>query len=334
MPSLYLLHGDDELAMKKFAEALYAKLGDPSIADLNFTRLEGKGLDFNELRNATGSMPFLADRRVVILHDPFASLKSDDAIQRFKSLLDGLPESTALVLLVDDRIDRRDWAVLKEDHWLLKWARDAGDRAVVREMALPDLMKMPAWIRKQAEQRKGEFTAQAASALMERVGNDTRVAELEVAKLLDYVNYSRPVSREDVELLTAQVDDPDIFKLVDALGEKDGKTALDELHMLLDNRDWQPVFAMIVRQFRLLLLTREVLDRNGGSNQVTEALRGEPFRVNPYLAARLTKQAASFSLANLEAIYRRLLDIDASLKSQSLDPSVVLATFIGELIQT
>ena len=330
MPSLYLLHGDDPFAMQKYVDRLFLKLGDPSIAGLNFTRLEGRGLDFNLLANATGAVPFLAERRIVVLHDPLASLKNEDALKRFQRLLETLPDTTALVLLIDDFIDHQDWAVLKADHWLVKWARTAGPRALLLEMMLPTLAQMPTWVRKQAQERGGELTAQAASALVKRVGNDTRVAAQEIAKLLDYVNYARPVTREDVELLTTQLDNPDIFKLVDALGKKDARIAVDELDLLLESQDWQIVFSMIVRQFRLLLLTREILDRPGGLPQVTADLRGEPFRVYPSLAKRLIEQAAGFTMQDLETIYHRLLEIDVTLKSQSLSPATVLTTFIAE----
>ncbi|HEX2979215.1 MAG TPA: hypothetical protein VHO48_03020 [Anaerolineaceae bacterium] len=86
---------------------------------------------------------------------------------------------------------------------------------------------------------------------------------------------------------------------------------------------------MIARQFRLLLLSREVIDERGTSNQIIEALRGEPYRVNSrFVADKLFSQARQFNMRQLETIYRRLLAVDESIKTGQMDPTLALTTFI------
>jgi DNA polymerase-3 subunit delta len=190
---------------------------------------------------------------------------------------------------------------------------------------------MAGWVLKKAVEEKGEFTPQAAAALAEHIGNDTRTATLEIQKLLAYVNYARTITREDVELLSARIDDPDIFGMVDALGEKNGKKALDELHVLMEGEDGLSVLPMIVRQFRLLLLTREIMDQGGSPERIAQDLRSKCFNVNPWMAAKLYRQAGHFSLRALEDIYRRLLALEETLKSTPIDASVAMDTLVAEL---
>jgi DNA polymerase III subunit delta len=118
---------------------------------------------------------------------------------------------------------------------------------------------------------------------------------------------------------------------VDALGARNGKEASLRLHILLEEQDWLSIFGMVTRQFRLLLLAREIVDRGGGPDQVAEELKGEPFRVAPFIAKKLAQQAGRFSLAGLEDIYRRLAALDESLKLSQMDPSVALDLFIADL---
>ena len=344
-PVVYILHGDDEFAMAKYVDAMYKLLSDdPTLADLNFTRLDGRTLNDNDLQTATGSMPFLAERRLVVLLHPFA--RQPEGSQRaaraqfqeaFLARLNRLPDTAALVLVIEDHRRRDDWEVLPETHWLMEWARQAGEKALVKTFSLPTPAEMQKWIRKQAEKAgedkglRGQFTAQAALALVEQVGTDTRVAALEIEKLLDYVNYARPVEQDDVANLTTRLDQPNIFAMVDALGSRDGHKAAAELHILLETQDPLSLFGMIARQFRLLLLVREVMDQGGGPGQAAELLRGEPFRVTPFTASKLYKQASQFSLPGLEAIYRRLLALDETFKTSQMEPSVALDAFIAEL---
>jgi DNA polymerase-3 subunit delta len=338
-PVVYILYGDDEYAISQYVAAMYAKLGDASTADLNFARLDGKTASDNDLRNATGAIPFLADRRIVVLTHPFARMpdghkKTERAIyqQEFTKLLDGLPPTTALVLVIEDQVRRGDWETLNPSHWLMKWAHAAGEKVMAKAFALPAGIEMQRWVMKTATAQGGEFSLQAAAELVERVGSDTRMAALEIDKVLTYVNRARPVARADVDALTTRIDQPNIFALVDALGLKDGQDASRRLHILLEEQEPLQIFAMIVRQFRLLLLVREILDAGGGQAQIEDALRGEPFRVTGWMAKNLIPQARKFSLAGLEDIYRRLLALDETLKSSQMESSVALDMFIADLV--
>src|SRR4030067_2182091 len=61
-PTLYLLHGDDEIAMRETIARLFEQLGEASMRDLNTTRLEGRGLSLAALGDSCGTAPFLARR--------------------------------------------------------------------------------------------------------------------------------------------------------------------------------------------------------------------------------------------------------------------------------
>lgn len=363
-PVVYILHGDDSFGLAKFVSGMVLKLGDPSLADLNITRLDGRTASDDDLRNAVLSMPFLTDRRLVIYNNPLARLAAKGARQKeagedeidqeegesarpaggakgarekFLSLLDSIPATTALVLAVDDSMVRRkgewEWEVLTPRHWLIKWSRQAGGRALVREFSLPRVEEMPTWIRKQAQTMGGQFSTQGALALAEHIGSDTQAASQEINKLLTYVNFKRAVEVEDVELLTAQAGLVDVFKMVDALADRDAPQTLKLLHGLLETSEPPEVFGMIVRQFRLLLQAREVLDEGGGVDQIQAEVIDQKGRVHPYVAKKLNGQAAHFSLEGLAAVHRRLLELDLAMKTSQMSFEYAMDTLIAEMTQ-
>ena len=190
-----------------------------------------------------------------ILRNPLARAegKNKAAQERFTALLDEIPPSTALVLVVEDYMDRGDWKLMpvNKPHWLREWLGKAGKRALLRECPLPPVGAMSGWISKQAEGMGGRFTPSAAQALAALVGNETQVALQEIRKLLEYANYQRPVEQEDVELLTAVTAQASIFEMVDALAEGNASKAQRLLQVLME-MDREGVFGMVVRQFRLL----------------------------------------------------------------------------------
>ena len=90
-PVIYIFHGDDEFATGQALAGIESQMGDPATAEMNTTILDGRNLNLNELVRATLAMPFLADRRLVVLKDPLGALKSSKSRDKFKSILENTP---------------------------------------------------------------------------------------------------------------------------------------------------------------------------------------------------------------------------------------------------
>jgi DNA polymerase-3 subunit delta len=323
-PVVYLLHGDDEFAIAQFVTGLETRVGDPATASMNITRMDGHTSDPGEAFSAAAAMPFLANRRLVILFHPLARVSGKAAQASFLEQLERVPASSALVLVEDkDLTDARERRKGKI-HWLEKWAQEHPGLAYQKVFPLPRGAAMTRWIQERARSAGGQFTPQAASLLVTLVGEEPRQVDQEIQKLLTYVNFRRPVEVDDVENLTSDTAEGDIFAMVDALGNQQGHAALAMLRRLLEMQDPIAIFGMIVRQFRLLLLAREVLDNGGQKGEVAQMLR-----VHPYVAEKISEQARHFSLARLEKLYHCLLDLDEAIKTGRMPADLVLDTFIA-----
>ena len=91
-----------------------------------------------------------------------------------------------------------------------------------------------------------------------------------------------------------------------------------QLQRLLQEEDPHYAFVMVIRQFRLLLRAREVLD--AGKNPL------QALGVHPFVAGKVAEQARNFRLSDLERVYRRLMEIDLADKSGG---SQLEATLVG-----
>ena len=330
-PVVYLFHGDDPVAIERHIADLLAHMGDPGMAELNTSRLDGRQASQEDLRTAALAMPFLAPRRLVILRNPLARAegKSKAAQERLMALLDEIPPSTALVLVVEDYMDRGDWKLLpvNKPHWLREWLGKAGKRALLRECPLPPVGAMPGWISKQAEGMGGRFAPSAAHALASLVGNETQVALQEIRKLLEYANYQRAVEQEDVELLTAVTAQANIFEMVDALAEGNASKAQRLLQVLME-MDRESVFGMVVRQFRLLIQAREALDDGLSLDQV-----GKEMGQKAFVTRKMVGQAQRFTLPRLESLYHQLLEIDEAVKTSQMTLETALNLLVVDVGQ-
>lgn len=327
IPTVYILHGTDDFALAEFLAGLKGKLGDPATAELNTTTLEGRSLGLSDLRGAVGTLPFLAKRRLVIVDGYVGRLmgKEEDqpesvgagassgrqALKELVGVLDDVPETAALVL-----VEKRE---LASSNAVLKWAAASDGRAFVKSFPIPKGPELVKWIVERAKSLGGAFRPQAAQLLASAVGDDPRLGAQEVLKLLTYVNFERPVEPDDVERLTPYTGEANVFAMVDALGQQNGRRALEMLRKLLRQQDAGFAFAMMVRQFRLLLQTRELMDKHATEREIAEALR-----VHPFVAGKLMAQAKGHTLPDLEGVYRKLLDVDLAIKTSQIDDEVAL----------
>lgn len=317
-PVVYILYGEDEFAIAQAVVAFEGKMGEETTAALNASRLDGRSLSLDELKTAASAMPFLSNRRLVLVTGSTSRINTPKLQSKFKEILDELPPTTRLILV--------EHKMLKDNHWLLKWAQGAGSRAFVRAFPPKKGGVMARWIQEQAIATGGQITPQAAALLASLVGEEARLAYQEVQKLVTYTNYGRPVDVEDVENLTAFVGEADIFALVDALGNRNAHHAAGTLQHILEKQDALPVFGMVVRQFRLLLLAREVLDAGGNEGDVTRELK-----IHPFVAGKITPQSRHFTMAELERVYHYLLDIDEAIKTGKMAGDLALDILVAEL---
>lgn len=326
LPVVIILHGDDRLGIRREIDHIIKKTAenDPFI-EMNITRLDGRLASDKDLDEVVSSLPFLSSRRLVIVTNPLAKTNTDAARKRYQLLLQDLPDSTCLVMVFEDTFERNRWKSLHENHWLLRWQKEAGSRAKKIECKLPEIGRMPDWILKEAARQGGQFSREAAVTLMGLVANDTQLAAIEITKLLTYVDYKRTVSGDDVLRLTAQAGQGDVFKMVDEMSSGNASAALNMLHQLLEEQEPIQIFGMIVRQFRLLMQVRELLDERR-SHDISAELG-----LHPVVANKLSQQARRYEMAQIERIYHVLLEMDEAMKTGLMPPDLVLDTFIAEI---
>jgi len=274
----------------------------------------------DDLNNAVNAMPFLAKRRLVLLENPSSKYNNPSARKKFLEYIEKAPDTTRLVMY--ESVEPKE----AEKHWLVKWAEKNKELVQTKAFMLPRLKDMTGWIVNEMKSQGGQIEPRAAEMLKDMVGVDTRQAGMEIAKLLAYVNWARPVTGPDVEAVCIVTSQQSVFDFVDALANGDGKSAQHLLHRLLESEDEFSLWGMVVRQFRLLIQAREILDGRGNKDDMARAVK-----IHPFVAEKAMQQAAHFSIESLENIYRRLLKIDEGVKRSQIMLDLALDTLVVEL---
>jgi len=322
-PTIYLLYGDDDLAVSEFISRMREMMGDSSTADMNTDRFASGRFDMGRIEQVCISLPFLTRRRLVLVEQPLQNLTTHELKEKFYQLLEFIPHTTALVI-----IERVDFTATKGKNpkalnELIGWLEENHTLAYIKRFEIPRGSQFVQWIRQRAHDLEGTIEPQAAHLLSELVLGDPHLAHQELTKLLDYVNRDRPITVEDVEDLTPLKRQSDVFAMVDAIGQRNGPQALQWLRQLLDNDSPLYAFSMIVRQFRLLLMAKDAQTRKQDPQKVLD--------IHPYVVGKILDQARNFSQDDLERIYHVLKDIDVASKTGKDTLEIALEGFVANL---
>ncbi|MBI4202362.1 MAG: DNA polymerase III subunit delta [Chloroflexi bacterium] len=331
-PQAYVYYGPDDFSKKEALDHLKATVGMSDVLDANTTTLKAQGLTLPLLRDACGAIPFLADRRLIIVEGllklleepegqrpargrgPRAQRSGQDQWEALPQLLQELPPTTLLVFLDGDF--RRPPLLLKE----------LSSHALVRRFAPPEKDALHAWIHERVARAGGSIQPAAASLLAETVGGDLWALSGEVEKLVLHAN-GRPIERKDVEELTANRREASIFRAVDALLAGQAAQAMQMLLSLRDSgAEVSYILTMIARQLRFVLVAQELLALGVRGEGL-----GQRVGVQPFAMAALRDQARRHPPAQLERMYRLLLQTDVSIKTGALSDQLALESLVAEL---
>ncbi len=346
----WILHGEDEFRRTEFLANLKQKLGDPTMLDVNTTVLDGRRITLREIVQACNTVPFLGDNRLVIVNDLLVQLQSgkkrgkggkkgaeaEDALQdevnsphasflhELEDYLQRLPDTTVLVFVESE--------LLAAKHPLRSLAREDHDKGRIQEFRPFSAYgrdgpgQLARWIKDRAQGKGLELTVDAVQVLATYVGYDLRLMDQELEKLSAYVNGRGAISGADVRQLVSYVREADIFEMVDALGKRDVRRATVLLHQMLDEGK-APLYllTMIVRQFRIMIQTKELSTLGFSTTETARQLRMHEFVVKKCL-----DQARAVSFEQLCAIYNSLAEYDAAIKTGKISDTLALDLLIAE----
>jgi DNA polymerase-3 subunit delta len=332
LAEIFVLQGDDELVISAYLRVLKDRFAEGSFGDMNFVRLDARMLSKSEMANHINMLPLGSGSRLVVLDEALELFKTKEDLAWMESLLTSMPPTTAVVLVVRDAKKyvkgQMVWQTVGPGHALRKILKDLERKVDWKDCPKPTQRELPEWIANQARELGVEMEGRAAAELANLVGDDLFHARQEIIKAASYAGEGQVVTREMVRLLCSPSREEDIFAMVDAAAQRNPGKALSLFNALLRDQPVQYIFSMVARQFRLLIIAKEIM-REGGDDKTIAA----EANLHPFVARKLAEQAPRFSMSELETTYRRLDRMDEQSKTGNATLEVMLESLIADLSQ-
>ena len=272
--------------------------------DLALQKLDGQEADFEAVREALLSLPFLADRKLVVLRQPGANKQFAETIEH---VFADLPETTD-VIIVEPKLDKR-----LSYYKFLKKNTEFHD---FPELDGPGLAR---WLSDTAQARGGSLSSTDARYLVERVGAKQQLLANELEKLLLYDPH---VTRHTIDVLTEPTPQSTIFQLLEAAFAGRRRQALQ---LYAQQRalkvEPQQIVAMLTWQLRILALLKTAGDRP--IDQIAREAK-----LNPYVLGKSAAIARGLTLGELKRLISDLTTIDRQTKRTAIDPDEALQHYL------
>jgi DNA polymerase III subunit delta len=363
-PSLALICGDDEFAVKQRAKQLYLQwseeLGgmDHEIIDASVSNSGDALTAIAKLREALNTLPFFGSGKVVWLRD--CNFLGDERAASAQAVTETLNEvadelknfkwQNVRLLISAGKVDKRktffktldrigsveNFAALSADDkdWVER--AEVAARTAVRE-------------------RKKEISEEALSELVSRVGPNARQLENEIEKLSVFSGERKKIEFADVATICSRNKTARAFALGDALGDRD----LPRLLKRLDEELWETKFDSkkseigllygLIGKIRAMLLLKEMIregwikptnDYNGFKSQLErvpkdklpEDKKFNPLALNPYVLYKALPQVKKYSQGELVRAMDLLLRCNQRLVSSGLDETLVLQQALVQIV--
>ena len=293
---LYLLYGEEAYLRRQYRDKLRAALV-PADDTMNCSVYSGKDINASEVVDLAGTMPFFAERRVIIIENS-GWLKSGN--DQFLALVKAIPDTTYLIL-VEEETDKRS---------KLYKAVTANGYAALCEMQ--DEATLRKWVMGLLKKENKLITPDALTLLLDKTGTSMENIRREVEKLVCYKYYDEGITASDVdELCIVQIQNQ-IFDMVEAVAQKKQKQALKLYYNLLALKEApMKILALIARQFNMLLQVKEMKTKGYHESDIAKQTGLNPY----YLKKKYIPQAAQFKQAQLETALKACVEAEEAVKT-------------------
>lgn len=293
--NIYLLYGKEDYLRKQYRDKLRDAMVDVENT-MNYNYFEGKDISIPALIDLAETLPFLAERRVIVVENSELFKKSADELADY---LKGCCETTHF-LFVEKEIDKRN-----------KLYKAVDSNGLCVEFTTPDETTLKRWIAGMLKNEGKKITERDVLYFIEKTGTDMENIRTELEKLVCYCQDKEIIQAEDIdEICTKQITNQ-IFEMINAMAEKRQKKAMELYYDLLALKEPpMRILSLISRQFNLLLQVSQLKAKGYDNKKIADKTGLKPFIVGKYIA-----QCSKFKQAELKEALQACLDADEAVKT-------------------
>lgn len=314
---VYLIYGEEEYLKKNIKKSFINSLtGDKD--SMNCSVYDGKGCEIKEIMNMCDTLPFLGEKRLVIMENTGILKKTDEKfIEYVKS---HIPDTTCL-LIFEQEADKRG-----------KMYKTLKTTGYVCECTHPKESDISKWVLGLLGREGKKITKPVMDYFLAVAGNDMEKINTELEKLFCYTMGREVIEIEDIDNICSPEISGKIFAMIDAMGARKQKETLDLYYDLINTREApMKILYMISRQFNIMLQVKELASQGYTSKDIASKMG-----MSPYVIGGAMRQCGNFSNKMIRTAINDSLAVEEDIKSGRMEEKtgveMLLIKFSGKKV--
>lgn len=299
---MYLLYGEEAYLRRQYRDRLkqaMAAEGDT----MNYSYLEGKDISVGAVVDLAETLPFFADRRVIVIENSGLFKHGGEQLAVYLAS----PAETAYFVFVETEIDKRS-----------KLFKTVSSKGTAVEFPVQSEATLKKWVLGIIRREGKQITEPALNYFLEKTGTDMENIRKELEKLMCYCMGKEAVKEEDIEEICTKRISSHIFDMINAIADKKQKKALDLYYDLLALKEPpMRILFLITRQFNLLLQVKELKAKGLDNKSI-----GAKISLPPFIAGKYAAQAAKFRVSDLRIALEACVETEESVKTGKINDSM------------
>lgn len=319
LKSVVLLYGREQYLVDWAVNMLADKFVNPATRELDYSIFDASVSSTDDIIAACETIAMLSEKRVVLVKVGSDKIKINE--NELAAYLKDVPSETMLMLAFENE---------EKAKVLFEAAKGC---ASVYEFGTLDEKTLNGFIGKRLKAEGKNMTAQALRELTTMSGYFNKDSDYTIYNLVNDISklaaFSETdvISKEEVEEITGQSAEKNIFALIEAVsrGRKDdGFRILNDL--LNNGTAIFNILGLLVSQFELMLSGKQLKAQGMNPPQIAKTLKANEFRVK-----KVMQVADRYSEDDLKRILLSAYEIDSSIKSGQLPDRLALEMFMASM---
>ena len=308
----YLLYGEEAYLRKQYKDKLQAALlGDGDAMNSHY--FEGKDINPGEVIDLAETMPFFAERRVIVLENSGLFKSGGEKMAEYLTE----PAPTAFFVFVESEVDKRSK--------LFKQVQQLGS---VVEFSVQDERTLKRWIAGILKKDNKQITESTVEYFLDKVGTDMENIRSELEKLTCYCMDKAVVEQADIDRVCTTRISNHIFDMVTAIGDKQTEKALTLYYDLLALKEPpMRILFLIARQCNTLLQVKQLKNKGFDNKKI-----GEKVGLPGFVAGKYVTQAAKFKEKELKRAVERCVEAEEAVKTGKMNDTMSVELLIMSVL--
>lgn len=326
--SVYCFYGEESYFLDRLQDEAISLVPE-SQRDFNLDLLYGADVTPGQLLSIAKSYPMMAELRVVILRDfRRLSFAEDGNPEDLVAYLEN-PNPTTILVLIDEKSPDKRSRMGKMLTGKTPPGIFSAEFENLPEYQVPDWIS--GWVKEHYDK---QIDPDSARILSQLAGNQLQRLSTELEKVCTFVDSRKQIARSDVEAIIGSYREYSVFELKDAVLSRDLEQTLSILEQMLlkgktDTGEVIRTVGFFYSVFSNIWQILRLKEKGLNKSQIQQELNVK----STWYFNQLWKDATSFRLSEMPAVFEALLDADRAGKGYTtLDPSTILLLMVKRIV--